>query len=419
MTKHTLPFLTALFAGCLLVIGCAESPDQLNVYTVPLTYNTPDEGPQPNFTPSGTRVPLEEVAAGLVLPAGATHPVRRGVLQVGPTRESWIPMLLTSAVTDPGVLNRLYLDMNRNGDFSDDGPPAPAILRLNQETGNGRIVFEDIELLVRFPDPERTEPLVVQFWLMHSSANPEPDSFIRYASDTFWRTGTVTVNGIPALVAAMDKNNDALYGPGDNWSVVEASMPEASKYVLWVPFEPTKGEVHSTDRLMFIQRGPDAADLVLEFRSFATDGSSITFAVVDHPISKAEDRLADNMSASEWTRPRSPAPYPWTNDLDGAIASAKDSGKRIFLYFEAEWCGPCKLMDQWIWTDAEVVSELRAGYVGVKLNFDDEEAHVRRFNVIGLPNILIVDPASGTAIRSVNGYQSSQKLLDFLRESGE
>jgi hypothetical protein len=172
-------------------------------------------------------------------------------------------------------------------------------------------------------------------------ADPAPDSIIRYSRRS-WRSGSVTVNGVPALVAAMDGNNDALYGPGDAWSVVEAAMPEASKRVL------SMAEARGTDRLMFLQRGADEADLVLEFRSFATDGSSITFAVVDYPISKAEDRLADDMVAAERTRPRTTTPYTWTDDLDGAMAAAKASGKRIFLYFETDWCGPCKTMGQWI-----------------------------------------------------------------------
>lgn len=415
-TMRTLQSLTVAVIGCLLGIGHADLAAQSNVYTVPLTYKAPGEGPRPNFSPTGTKVALAEVPSGQVLPDGAVHPAGRGIIQVGPTRESWIPLLLTATVDDPGVFTHLYIDMNRNGDFSDDGPPAPAILHRNDETGNARIVFEGIELRVRFPEPERTEPFVVNFWYIHSATNPEPDSFIRY-SGASWRSGSATVNGVPALVAAMDKNNDALYGPGDDWGVVEASMPEASKYVLWFHFGTGKGEMHPTDRLMFLQRGAGAADLVLEFRSFATDGSSVTFAVVDYPISRAEDRAADDIAAAERARPRTTTPYTWTKDLDGAMAEAKSSGKRVFLYFETDWCAPCKIMDEWIWTDSEVVAALESGYVGVKLDGEIEKEHVRRYDVKGYPNILIVDPASGTAIRSVKGYQSSQELLDFLHST--
>jgi thiol-disulfide isomerase/thioredoxin len=412
MTMHALHALALAVIGCLLAIGPAELTAQSNVYTVPLTYNAPGEGPRPNFSPIGTRVPLAEVAPVDALPSGAVHPARHGVIQVGPTRASWIPILLTATADDPGVFTRLYVDTNRNGDFSDDGPPAAATLYRNERTGDLRSVFEGIELRVRFPELERTEPFVVDFWFVHQAEELEPESFIRYSRRS-WRSGSVVVDGVPALVAAMDGNNDALYGPGDSWSVVEASMPEANKNVL------SHREARGTDRLMFLERGAGEADLVLEFRSFATDGSSITFAVVDYDISKAEDRLADDMVAEERTRPRATAPYTWMEDLDRAMATAEASGKRILLYFETDWCGPCHTMDEWIWTDAEVVAALQAGFVGVKLDGDIEKEHVLRYEVQGYPNILIVDPDSGTAIRSVKGYQSSQQLLDFLRGAGQ
>lgn len=419
-TKRTLPLLKAFFAGCLFMIGCAEPPAQSNIYTVPLTYNVPDEGPKPNFEPTGTRVPFTEVPADQALPNGAMHPASHGLIPVGPTEESWIPMLLTATADDPGVFARLYIDMNRNGDFSDDGPPAPGIQEGGGETRRPpRIVFKNIELLVHLPEPERTEPFVAEFWYLNSPAKPEPDSFIQYVINPFWRSGSVTVNGVPALVAAFDRNNDGLYGPEDFWTVVEASMPEASKHVLsWQ-------ESRSTDRLMFLQRGDDASDLVLEFSSFAVGGSSITFEVADYPTSKAEDRqvdefvLEDGILSPELQRPRSSTTYIWMENLDEAMASAKDDGKQIFLYFEADWCGPCKKMDEWIWTDAEVVSELQAEYVGVKLDFDNEMEYVQHYKVSNLPYILLVDPASDTVIKSVIGYQSSQQMLDFLRDTGE
>jgi thiol-disulfide isomerase/thioredoxin len=410
MNVRTMQSLTAAVIGCLLATAHAELAAQSDAFTVPLSYNASGDGPRPDFSPIGTQVPLEELASAETLPPGAAHPARRGIIQVGPTRESWIPLLLTATADEPDAFTLLYIDTNRNGDFSDDGPPAVAAVSQNERTGDVWYSFADIELRVRFPEPERTEPFVVNFWMVHGADEAEPDSVIRYSRRS-WRSGSVTIDGVPALVAAMDGNNDALFGAGDAWSVVEASMPEASRRVL--SYEEARG----TDRLMFLQRGGDEADLVLEFRDFATDGSAITFAIVDYPISKAEDRLADDMVADERTRPRATTPYTWTSDLDGAMAAANASGKRIFLYFETDWCGPCKTMDQWIWTDAEVVAALEDGFVGVKLDGDIDKEHVRFYDVSGYPNILIVDPATGTALRSVKGYQSSQELLEFLRGS--
>ena len=54
---------------------------------------------------------------------------------------------------------------------------------------------------------------------------------------------------------------------------------------------------------MFLEK-PGAKDVVLEFRSFKKDGSAVTFAVLDRPVTKAEDRLPDDMLATERPRPR-------------------------------------------------------------------------------------------------------------------
>ncbi|MBM3751641.1 MAG: hypothetical protein FJW21_10770 [Acidimicrobiia bacterium] len=97
------------------------------------------------------------------------------------------------------------------------------------------------------------------------------------------------------------------------------------------------------------------------------------------------------------------------------MASAKASGKRVLIDFETTWYGPCKTMDEWIWTDADVAKAVAAGFVGVKLDGDIEKAHVKRFGVTGYPTMVVVDPASGNAVRKVSGYQSSAQVLAFLK----
>jgi thiol-disulfide isomerase/thioredoxin len=390
-------------AGSSLV--AAQSP----VITVPLTYRAPGTGPKPNFSPKGTQVALTAVPQGQALPAGAVHPAKRGLLQVGPARASWIPVLATASAAHPADLTQLFIDRNRNGNFSDDGPAAAATPTQNQKTKAWWSSFNAIELRVAFPEPDRTEPYLVNFWIVREDAAPAPD-VLRYSRGS-WRSGTVTVNGVPALVAAMDGNNDAIYGPGDSWSVVQASMKDAAVAVLSIK------EARETSRLMFLERDGGAKDVVLEFRSFRKDGSAIDFAVVDRPVTKAEDRLPDDMLATERPRARTKTAFTWGHDLNAALAQAKASGKRVFIDFETTWCGPCKTMDEWIWTDAEVAAALTAGYVGVKLDGDIEKAHVTRFEVAGYPTMVIVDPAqgAGTVVKKVSGYQSSAQLLAFVR----
>jgi thiol-disulfide isomerase/thioredoxin len=408
-TMTTQRWVTAAVAGLVICSSpwSGVSAQEPQLITVPLTYHAPAPNtPRPNFSPKGTQVTLATVSAGMTLPSGAQHPAKRGLIQVGPARSSWIPVLATASAAHPNDLTRLYVDLNRNNNFTDDGPPVTTTPSQNDKTKAWWSSFSAVVLKVRFAEPEREEPYIVNFWIVREDGAAAPD-VLRYSRGS-WRAGATTVNGVRALVAAMDGNNDALYGPGDSWTVIQASMPDAATAVLSLK------ESRNTSRLMFLER-PNGRDVVLEFKSFARDGSSVTFAVVDRPVTKAEDRLPDDMLADERPRPRTTTPLTWSHDLEDAVATAKASGKRVFIDFETSWCGPCKTMDEWIWTDKDVAAALAAGYILVKLDGDIEKAAVARFKVGGYPTMVIVDPATGAAVKSVSGYKSSEQILAFVR----
>ena len=71
------------------------------------------------------------------------------------------------------------------------------------------------------------------------------------------------------------------------------------------------------------------------------------------------------------------------------------------------------MLDEWVWSDAEVVSVLGAGYVGVKLDGDLEKALATRFNVVGYPTMIVLD-SSGKELGRAVGYQSSRQILALV-----
>jgi thiol-disulfide isomerase/thioredoxin len=391
------PKLAAMIAK--LVAEPGQAPGVINV---PLQYRAPGDGPKPNFGPKGTPVPLTTVAADASLPVGAGRPAKAGTLQIGPDKKAWMPVLVAADAKHPQDLCNLFLDRNRNGNFEDDGPAIIAAPSQNEKTKAWWTSFNKIELSIPYPANERPEPYLVNFWIVRDGDNP-PD-VIRYSVGS-WRYGTATIGGAKALVAAMDADNDAVFGKGDYWSVLEASAADAEKNVL------SHTEARSTSRLMFVKDGD--REQVLEFRSFSPDGRRVDFAIVDRPVTRAADRAGDDVVRDERPRPRTAAPFSWGHDFAAALVQAKASGKKVFVDFEATWCGPCKTMDEWIWTDAEVASQLNAGFVGVKLDGDIEKALVKRFAVKGYPTMLVLDAAGAEANRGV-GYLSSKDVLALL-----
>lgn len=374
------------------------------VIHVPLEYRAPVDGePKPNFSPKGMQVALTPVADSATLPPGAIRPAKTGTMRIGPDAKSALPVLAAATAEHPNDLCLLFIDRNRNGSFLDDGPGLGATpVQSNPKTKAWWSSMSKVELSVPYSNTGATEKYLVNFWIVRDDQAPPPD-VLRFSVGS-WRYGTAMVNGVPALVAAMDDNN-AVFDKDDMWSVLEASAPDAAKNVLSI------NEARPTTRLMFVKRGDK--EQVLEFRGFSPDGRGVDFAVVDKPVTKAADRKPDDMLAPERSRPRAKVPFEWSHSLPDALAKAKAAKKLVFVDFETTWCGPCKSMDEWIYTDAEVAAAMNDKYIGVKLDGDVEKALVKRYAVAGYPTMLVVDPAGKEVWRAV-GYQSSKELLDLF-----
>src|SRR4051812_49349930 len=119
-------------------IGLTTAPPvsaQRQVISATLEYHAPVAGlPKPNFSPKGTQIALTPVAASAALPPGSTRPAKTGTIKVGPDAKSWIPILVTADAEHPTDLTRLFVDQNRNGNFTDDGPAMTAAPAQNAKT---------------------------------------------------------------------------------------------------------------------------------------------------------------------------------------------------------------------------------------------------------------------------------------------
>lgn len=104
---------------------------------------------------------------------------------------------------------------------------------------------------------------------------------------------------------------------------------------------------------------------------------------------------------------------------DISLTTAKEiaatEGKYIFIDFYADWCVPCKWMDQTTYTDDQVVKTLKSHFIPVKINIDDFDGYTLKeeYNVRVLPTIIILDQ-NGRVIKRIEESLSPGKLRNIL-----
>jgi thioredoxin-related protein len=102
----------------------------------------------------------------------------------------------------------------------------------------------------------------------------------------------------------------------------------------------------------------------------------------------------------------------WIDSLDQGLKVAKEQGKFVFIDFTAGWCQYCKMMDSGTYPDAAVRKSLE-NYVRVRIDTDKEKDLAEKYNIDGLPTLIVAD-ASGKALARVASYLPPKAMIEFL-----
>lgn len=100
-------------------------------------------------------------------------------------------------------------------------------------------------------------------------------------------------------------------------------------------------------------------------------------------------------------------------DYTSALEKAKTENKNLFICFSASWCGPCKMMEKYVFPDEKVAQYVDTHFIPLHLDIDIQEnaALQKRINpeYAGVvPHLCILSPEE-TLIKE------SGELYLFLR----
>ncbi len=109
----------------------------------------------------------------------------------------------------------------------------------------------------------------------------------------------------------------------------------------------------------------------------------------------------------------------WEYDLVEGKRVASEQGKLIMIDTYADWCVACKELEEFTFSDPDVIKELKK-MVLVKLDFtekNEKNEKIRKgLNVIGMPTVIFLG-SDGKEINRFSGFYKKDKFISFLNKS--
>jgi thiol:disulfide interchange protein DsbD len=94
------------------------------------------------------------------------------------------------------------------------------------------------------------------------------------------------------------------------------------------------------------------------------------------------------------------------------------NNERMVIDFYADWCIPCKELDALTFSDERVINEM-GRFTNYKVDMtkmtQENEDLRKRFNVIGMPTVLIID-SRGKELNRITGFVNADEFLKFIKE---
>ncbi|MBU0754983.1 MAG: thioredoxin family protein [Planctomycetes bacterium] len=354
-----------------------------------------------------------------IVPETAGETTRFGRISLGRLED--LTLLLARAPGAEEDFSALYLDLNGNNDFTDDGPPWQA----DPSRSDDRIIalFPGVEIavseamLVRdiffksnyveppVPVPDRFSELVTPRFFFDGAFrfNAPLDGKAPVIGSFFgrdWMLGKVRIFNSPCVLYLFDADYNGFFTSEDRWTL----LPVPGQ-TLPAPFEDHAGTLSRVAETRTLPNGS-----CWKILDLTPDGRRILLVRINAETARASERRI-LPPPPFW--PEAERPIIWLDDFAEGITRANAEKKPLLLLLTAEDCPFSSTYIDQVLNDRNVVDLINA-FIPVHL-ITEQSDETDLLQIGGFPYILIIDTRMNVLMR-LPGYYQVPDLIGRLEK---
>jgi thiol:disulfide interchange protein len=109
--------------------------------------------------------------------------------------------------------------------------------------------------------------------------------------------------------------------------------------------------------------------------------------------------------------------------LEQALEIAESSNKLVLVDMSAIWCPNCRKLDQQVFSDEQVKTQLNQGFVYARVEYDSPEGKtfMQNYQVSGFPTLLVLNTKGEKLVQLPINYEplpflaALEKVVDAMR----